>query len=162
HGAVIIRDYDVDRTVVINVAESCSAAHFGKGEGSPGDLGHVAELLSIALVAEQLIDLPEWVGIAAQRRHAVYRPVSDKHIEPTIVVVVKPFSTKSCKRERWLEQGKFRRRILEIPAAVVDIKIAAFMSQVGFEDVLVTIVVKIARCDTHASLWSALHVVRGP
>src|SRR5712691_9836223 len=92
---IVVRDHDVHVAVVIDVAKSCSAAYPGNGKGGTCDSGHLAKLLSISLVVEQLIDLIKGVRASAQRLNTVHGAVGDKQIQPAVVVVVKPFGAET-------------------------------------------------------------------
>ena len=78
--SVVIRNYNVYGTVIVNVAERCAAAHLGDGENRPSRSRHVAELLSFALVVKQQIGLPKWVWSAPQRADPVHCAIGNKQV----------------------------------------------------------------------------------
>src|SRR5947209_20518711 len=121
---IVVRDHDVDVAVVIDVAESCSAAYPGDGKGGAGDSGHLAKLVSIALIVEQLIDLIKGIRASAQRLDTVHGAVGDEQIQPAVVVVVKPFGAETGVGKRRQEQPKFSRRVVENSTANMDIKLS--------------------------------------
>src|SRR6266478_5033135 len=159
HRAIVVGNHNVDGTVVVDIPESCSAAYLGNRKGRPSNSGYLAKLLSIAFVVEQLIDLIERIRAPAQGRNTVHSTVGDKKIQMTVIVIVKPFRTESGVGQGRLQESEFRRTIVEVSTAIVDVKITAFMSQVSFEDVLISVIVKVRGGHTHTGLRGALDVV---
>src|SRR5437879_12343867 len=54
---IVVRDHDVDVAVVVDVADSCYAAYPGDGKVGAGDSGHLSNLVYIAIIVEQLVDM---------------------------------------------------------------------------------------------------------
>src|SRR6266478_3741383 len=160
HWAIVVGYQNVDGAVVVDIPESSSAAYLGTGQGGPSNSGYLAKLLSMTFVVEQLIDLVERIGAPAQGLHAVHGATGDKQIQMTIIVIIKPFGTEAGVGQGRAEQVKFNGSIVEVSMAIVDVEIATFVGQVGFEDVLIAVIAKISGGHTHASLRRALSVIR--
>src|SRR3989454_7145020 len=112
-----------------------------------GGIGVVHKILSIERQAEEV--------------DKVKRSESGMIVDPVTIPQDRPVreAAETGVGKRRQEQPKFSRRIVEISTAIIDIEIAAFAGQVGFQDVLIPVIVKIARSHTHAGLRHALGVV---
>ena len=50
--AIVVSNDDVNCAVIVNVAEGCAAAHFGKGKSRPCDPSHFTKFLSGAFITK--------------------------------------------------------------------------------------------------------------
>src|SRR3981081_2383218 len=107
HGTIVVGDDDVDRSVVVNVAESGAAAYFREGKGGSGGRSHFAKFFALTLVMKQLIDLIKRIWVCTGRLNAIYRSIGNKQVQPAIIVKVKPFGAETRKGEGRQEQAKF-------------------------------------------------------
>ena len=80
---VAVDDDDVQIAVVVDVTEGSGAADFGRLEDRAGLGGDLRER-AVAEVVEELVGLPQGVGIALpdQRVHADHGAVDDEKVEP--------------------------------------------------------------------------------
>src|SRR4029077_15202779 len=95
HRPVVVGDHNVDRAVVIDVAERGGAAHFSDLKHRPALARRVAKPFATSLVMKQLLALGIWKSTAllgAQDRDAA---IGNKQIQPAVVVVVEPLCAES-------------------------------------------------------------------
>jgi hypothetical protein len=78
--SVVIRNYNVYGTIIVNVAKRCAAAHLGEGENGPSRSPHVAELLAFALIVKQQIGLPKRVWSTPRRPNPVHSAIGKKQV----------------------------------------------------------------------------------
>src|SRR5439155_9686521 len=94
HGAVVVRDDDVNVTVVVDVAERCAAADLRARERRPAGSARLLEAPGTGIV-KQLVRHPIGQRLPAQRFDDVDAAVGDEQIEPPVVVIVDPVRAES-------------------------------------------------------------------
>src|SRR5436190_2175598 len=109
---------------------------------------------------EELVSLMIRVWASAERLDQSHSAIRDEQIEKTIVIVVEPLRSEACAGKTTSGQTCLDGRIVENAFTIVDIKSIGLPGEVRDENILVAIVVKIARGYTHSSLRSSVGVVR--
>src|SRR5438309_6872766 len=95
NGSVIVVNHEVDRTIVIDIAESDAAADVGALKRRPGQARGLAKRFAASLVVKQLAALGVWEGARLIGPSNGDCSVRDKQVEPAIVVVIEPARAKA-------------------------------------------------------------------
>src|SRR5712692_10670078 len=82
NGSVIVRNYDVDGAVVVNITERRASTDFGKIECRPSDPAYVAKALTSALVVKQQVSLIVGVGLSPSGLNGGDRAIGNEEVEP--------------------------------------------------------------------------------
>src|SRR5439155_25297790 len=87
------------------------------------------------------------------------RPIGDKQVEPTVVVVIKPFCSKAGEAVGGFRQPGLRRDVVKFQIAVVTKQTGALPGKVGDKDVVAAAALGIFGGYAHSRPGQALHAV---
>ena len=150
----VVAHQHVDVAVVVDVPERGAAPRLRRFERRAGLLRHVREA-AVAEVAEQrpalIVGKPPR-GAPRPRRD---RAVHGQQIQPAVVVEVEPGGAPPGVGEAAGAEPRAGAAVLEPARPVVDVEVVPLAVQVGQEEVLVAVVVEVARVHPHARLGHA-------
>jgi hypothetical protein len=154
--ALVVGHHHVDVPVVVDVAEGRATARIAPLERRAAHRRHVVETAG-AEVAEELLGLPEHVGLAPARGRVrqLDRAVHRQHIEPSVVVDVQPAGAEARVRQAPRADARLGGSADEGGGAVVHVQVVTLAGQVGDDEILVAVVIEVAGVDAHAGLGPA-------
>ena len=92
------------------------------------------------------------------RLHDEDAPVGNCKVQPSIIVVIEPAGAKSGIGRRGAQEPERGARVGEESRPLVAVKVRALPDQVGLHQIVVAVVVEIARRHAHSRLRLAVHI----
>src|SRR5262245_52488252 len=124
----VVGDEHVRVAVVVDIAKTGAAAHFGLLKHRSGPIGDVFEA-AITEVAEQAFVFLVRKLMARARGFERNRAVHGEKVQPSVVVVVEPGGPETGKAQTARTQGGPGTLVVESTAAVVDEQIVALVRE---------------------------------
>ena len=171
-GASHRANQQIEIAVVVVVGQGRAAADVGSGKTGTQSGGNIDKFSGIrlggdcipgvGLVAQNLVSL----GITKRRVDLFHDvedvAVGDEEIEVAVQIDIEEFSAKTEGIVAGLEEADLSADIGELALAVVVIERVGLVGEIGNEQVLVAVVIPVAKVHAHAGFGAAVLIVAAP